>query len=394
MKRLSLLVSVFVALAMCFTSCKDEPNPDLDKVIEDGFYVAGAATGSAKLEVEYKMATGLNEADNSKRAGMYEKYVALEANKEFYLLLREAKVETRYSATLSDFDTAGENDQPTVILQRGALVTGSSAAAMKVSESGLYHIVLDLNEKNDLANPQIIVAPVSWGTRGINGDWGWKEMDNKSGFNRTKMVWEQTFETTNTGDFKFAYGGGWKIQLDNAGAVKANTNLGLEMLNGGENIPIQKGSNVTITLTWSLAQGDIAKSYKMDIAGEFVIENPADFVVGFSGNAFASPIPEWGDPADAALAIYNAAESTIKNQNSKEGTYVYNITNLAFAADKEFKVRYNGAWIGVGGVTIEGATFTGEDNFKVGEAATYDVKFTVEWNGVKATSIKANFTKK
>lgn len=400
MKKTGKLILFLGALALVanFTSCKGNGD-DPDVIVEDGIYVAGAATGSSALSIDYRMATGLNEVTKEQRAGMYEKYVALEANKDFYLILKEAAVETRYSAALSDFNTNGENDQPTVTLKKGVLVKGETAPVMKVATSGLYHIVLDLNTNKDLANPLIIVAPVEWGVRGINGDWGWKKMKSPS-YNRTAMTWDTTFVSTSAGEFKFAYGGGWKIQLDDAGNVKANTNLGVDMVQGAANLDMPKGTNVTLTLKWTLAGGEVSKSYSTTTAGNIIIEDPSTFVTGFSGNAFASntnPPAEWGDPSGATLATYNASASTITNTSTKAGTYVYNIKNLKFDANKEFKVRYNGAWIGVGNniVTFTGATFTGTDNFIVGATTdTYsDVKFEVSWTGAKASAIKITLTK-
>lgn len=384
MKKLGFFIGVLALLATAFTSCKPEPDPDLNVVVEDGFYVAGPATGAEVLAVDYRMAAGVNEYlmdkekkswEESKRAGMYEKYVALEAGKDFYLLLKEADVETRYSAVLDTFNTHGENDQPTVILNRGELVTGNSAPAMKVDKSGLYHIVLDLNKNGDLANAQIIVAPVEWGTRGVNGEWGFNPMTG-SDFNRTTMVWKDTFATTQAGIFKFAYGGGWKIQLDDAGLVKANTNLGKDMVNGGGNINMPAGTNVIVTLTWTLKGGVIANSYAMGIAGNIIILDPSAFVVGFSG---ANMPNTWNDPSGAALAVYNATESTVTNATTKAGTYVYDVTGLLF--DGEFKTRVNGAWLGLNDVTIEGATATEANGNIVVPTGTYNVKFSLAWDG-------------
>lgn len=396
LKKIGLLAGALALVFSAFTSCKPEDDPIV--IVEDGFYVTGDATGSTDLSINYRMAAGINEVTKVKRAGMYEKYVALEANKDFTLLLKEGAVETKYSAVLTEFNTNGENDQPTVVLHRGSLVSGANAVPMKVTTSGLYHIVLDLNTAGDLASPLIIVAPVQWGVRGVNGDWGWKKMKSPSAFNRTTMVWDTTFATTDAGTFKFAYGGGWKIQLDDAGLVKANTNLGVDMVQGAADLDMPKGTNIKLTLTWTLAGGELSKSYAMDLSGNIIIEDPSTFVAGFSGNAFGSntnPPAEWSDPAGPTLAVYNAAQSTITNTQTKAGTYVYNIANLKMDAAKEFKIRYNGAWLGVGGiVTIVGETFTGTDNFIVGAAATYtNVKFEVTWSGSKATAIKVTFTK-
>ena len=74
MKKFGIFMCSLALVGMMFTSCdqKGQGNGDvnLDEVIEDGFYVAGAATGSEKLVVDYMMAVGLNEVDGKKRDGM------------------------------------------------------------------------------------------------------------------------------------------------------------------------------------------------------------------------------------------------------------------------------------------------------------------------------------
>lgn len=395
LKSFGLLAGALALILGTFSAC-DEKEPEV--IVEDGFYITGEATGATALSVDYRMATGNNEADDNKaRAGLYEKYVALEANKDFTLLLKEGTVETKYSAVLSEVVLDGENEQPSLTLLKGTLVSGTAATPMKVTKSGLYHVVLDLNTESDLANPVILVVPVEWGVRGVNGDWGWKKL-KASAFNRTTMTFDTTFaEIPSSGIFKFSYGGGWKIQLDDAGSVKVNTNLGLDLVQGAGDIPMPKGTDIHLKLIWTLAGGELSKSYKMEMTGNIIIEDPTTFVVGFSGNAFGTntnPPAEWGDPSGATLAVYDAASSTVTNQENKAGKYVYNITNLKMEAAKEFKVRMNGAWIGVGGATIVGETFTGTDNFIVGAAATYtNVKFEVTWSGTAATEIKVTFTK-
>lgn len=395
LKSFGLLAGALALILGTFSAC-DEKEPEV--IVEDGFYITGEATGATALSVDYRMATGNNEADDNKaRAGLYEKYVALEANKDFTLLLKEGTVETKYSAVLSEVVLDGENEQPSLTLLKGTLVSGTAATPMKVTKSGLYHVVLDLNTESDLANPVILVVPVEWGVRGVNGDWGWKKLKT-SAFNRTTMTFDTTFaEIPSSGIFKFSYGGGWKIQLDDAGSVKVNTNLGLDLVQGAGDIPMPKGTDIHLKLIWTLAGGELSKSYKMEMTGNIIIEDPTTFVVGFSGNAFGTntnPPAEWGDPSGATLAVYDAANSSVTNQQTKAGKYVYNITNLKMEASKEFKVRVNGAWIGVGGATIVGETFTGTDNFIVGAAATYtNVKFEVTWSGTAATEIKVTFTK-
>ena len=411
MKKFGIFMCSLALVGMMFTSCdqKSQGNGDvnLDEVIEDGFYVAGAATGSEKLVVDYMMAVGLNEVDGKKRDGMYEKYVALEANKDFTLLHYVAGEETLYSAELDSFNTAGENEQPNVTLWKGQLETGAGVPAMKVAESGLYHIVLDLNTNGDLQYPQIIVAPVQWGTRGINGDWGFKAMSTPE-FNRTSMTFVSEKVTVEAGcDFKFAYGGGWKIQLDDAGKVKANTNLGNDatedklqlmpndLVPNGKNIALGRGVWV-LNLTWKLANGDIKRSYeaKFDLVEALPYADPSTFVVGLSGDGVACG---WNDPSGDALAVYNATETKITDETTKTGTYVYDIANVAMTGGMKFKVRYNGAWLGAAdkALKIEGETFSGDNDIVIPADANYSIRFEVKWDGDASnyTEIKAIFKK-
>jgi hypothetical protein len=387
MKKTSFLLGAIALFAVTFTSCK-ETEPEV--IIEDGFYVGGTATGAEALNVDYRLTAGTNEVTKLARPGMYEKYVALEANKEFYLLLKEGSVETRYGATLTNKELKGENDQPgsaekPFIIQKGSLVVGASAPALKVTKSGLYHILLDLNLSKDLdlaGGAQIIIAPVEWGVRGVNGDWGWKKMKSPTAFNRTTMVWDTTIVATKDGKFKFAYGGGWKIQLDDAGKVKAETNLGTDLKSGGADISLDKGDNVNIKLTWKLASGDISKSYSVAYtASKWYYDEVAKAKFSLIGNAFNNA---GGTPADWNYDLdlpYVASKSTITDATKFFGTYVFEKAGVVLIADKEFKIRRDMSWdinYGYSAANIKGSIANFADqggNIKVVTAGTYDVTF-------------------
>ena len=411
MKKLSFLFSALVAFGMIFTSCNpngDEPG-NIDNIVEDGFYVVGEATAFATLQSEGAsasiMSVGINENDGQKeRAGMYEKYIALEGGKPFQLVLKEGEVETIYGAELAEVVLDGANDQVNATILRGKMVEG---ATMQVAENGLYHIVLDLNLDNQLSDKLILIAPVEWGYRGINGNWGFTALKTPE-FNKTSMTYvseEITVEAA--GEFKFAYSGGWKIELNTAEEagegiqVKANTNLGNnadadgkdlmpnDLKPGGKNIKIARGI-WEVRLTWNLANGSVGESFTAELVkkGDLEVPNPATFLVGLSGSDFAAA---WADPQGDTQAIFNEAETVVSNQETLAGTYVYDIANVAMSG--EFKFRYNGAWLGVGAVVVEGTTFGGTDNYIVEEAGNYSIKFIVTWNGEAATEIKAVFTK-
>jgi hypothetical protein len=274
-----MILSAAALVAVCFASCDKNGNTtNLDEAVEDGFYVAGEATGVNELKPAYMMTAGINEAaDQTKRSGMYEKYIVLQGGKDFDLKLYEAGKKTRYSATLAEFTPEEGStiygEDPQMAIMKGELKTGDTAPAMKVAATGLYHIVLDLNKAGDLANAQIIVAPVEWGVRGAMNGWGFTKMEATEFSNEGITYTIKDAEMSKNGEFKFAYGGAWKITLDDAGKVRANTNLGNvqegvaedALAAGGKNIKVEKAGLYDITLTFKLTAGELGASYKSTI---------------------------------------------------------------------------------------------------------------------------------
>ena len=100
MKKIFYLFSA-LALMAGFTACDEKEGPDagldLDNIVLDGFYVYGEATGTDKVLAENAMAAGSNEVEKKIRTGMYEKYVWLEANKDFSLIENNAGNKVYYA---------------------------------------------------------------------------------------------------------------------------------------------------------------------------------------------------------------------------------------------------------------------------------------------------------
>ena len=208
------------------------------------------------------MADGVNELTNMLREGMYEKYIVLEAGKEFWLVGNNEGVIIPIGANLEAYDVSELADNPTLAtVKRGDLVVGEEAPAMMVDKTGLYHVVLDLHLDDDLMRPQIVIADVQWGVRGAMNGWGFTAFDEVE-VDANSMTWTmENVEMPANGEFKFAYGSGWKLQLDDAGSVKANTCLGMYSQPNGANIKVDKDGLYTITLTYTLNSGSVADSY-------------------------------------------------------------------------------------------------------------------------------------
>lgn len=390
MKKFSLIMCAIAMMGVCFTSCKKEQNTPIDNIVENGFYVLGPATGYADLQTKgvavCQLAPGTNEATKEARVGMYEKYIVLEANKEFFFVHKAGDKTINYTAPIEKKELVADGQNPEGYF--GLLAEG--ATAMKVAETGLYHIVLDLNEDKLLdaaGGKQVIIAPVSWGISGGMNGWGMTVGEKAA--DAYTWTWKGMEIPAGT-EFKFKDEHGWKIFLDGETTqVSTETNLGAGLVPGAANIKVEEGGVYDITLSYSLAKGAIADSYKHEIkkTGELVLD-PATFVVGISGS-----MNDWGDPAGVTLAKYDAASSQV-DAATKVGTYVYKMEGVSFPAESTFKFRYNGAWIGFGGVEVSGvnAVEAEKDQNYTGVEGAYDIVITVAWDGNQATSIKADFT--
>ena len=190
------------------------------------------------------------------------------------------------------------------MLKRGSLVTGADAPAMKVEKTGLYHIVLDLNEGNDLPfGAQIVIAPVTWGVRGGMNGWGFTAFPEPAKYSNDGITWVLEDQSlAKGGTFKFGYNHAWKIQLDDAGKVKAHANLGEGAVNGATDIAVEKGGLYKITLTYKLASGDISASFKYNV--ECTQESSLPTEMYAIGNDFGN----W-DWSAASVVTMNAVHS-------------------------------------------------------------------------------------
>ena len=263
MKKLGIFVMGLAVAAFTLVSCKGgnsaQGGGGLDDVVEDGFYVYGPATAiesmTAANAAKGLMGAGINEADKQARAGLYEKYVALEGGKEFTLALYENNVVTNYGAKLELGDPYDVAYGVTIKVYKGKL---EQNVKMTVPTSGFYHIALDLNKNNDLPEACIVVAPVEWT---INADSEKKLVASE--FNKEKMTWVLKDQEKKKGDkYKYAYGGGWKIKLTPAKEINIETNLGEGMKSGAADIVLPNSGTWDFALEWNLAGGAIEKSFK------------------------------------------------------------------------------------------------------------------------------------
>ena len=361
-----------MALMLSFASCDQtqQEGPDFGSIQEDGFYVSGAATGIDGITADLMMAAGHNEAaSNELRNGMFEKYIVLEGGKDFELVLNEAGTQTRYSATLADFDVTELADNPSIVVKRGELKIGADAPAMQVAKTGLYHIVLDLNNNADLLYPQIIVAPVQWGVRGGMNGWGFTAFPEPSAYSNAGMTWVlEDQELAAGGKFKFAYGHGWKIQLDDAGNVKANTNLGEGAATGTTDIAVEAAGKYKVTLNFALKGGAIENSYSYNV--ELTEASSMPETMHIIGNDFGNW--DWTAETVVEMTPVNGASGIFWAVR-----YMTTATEFKFCAKRE----WNGDFTGLG----ENTGFVTPNNNQVEAAGLYLI--VVDLNGAGKVAV-------
>ncbi|MBQ3717582.1 MAG: SusF/SusE family outer membrane protein [Paludibacteraceae bacterium] len=314
MKKLSFLMCAIAMMGFMFTACENKGGGGggLDDVVEDGFYVYGPATAIENMQAANAalglMGAGINEYDKQPRAGLYEKYIALEGGKEFTLALYENQQAIEYGATLELGDPYDAAYGVTIQVYKGKL---EQNVKMTVPESGFYHIALDLNKNGDLPEACIVVAPVEWA---INANSELKLA--ASDFNKTKMTWTLKDKEMKKGDkYKYAYGGGWKIKLTPASEILIETNLGEGMKSGAADIVLPNSGKYTFELEWNLAGGAIEKSFvdKTECTEKYEEKAPeAVYLIGqFCGWDWAAcrdMIKVIGEDAFYAIAYINANE--------------------------------------------------------------------------------------
>jgi hypothetical protein len=194
--------------------------------------------------------------------------------------------------------------------------------------------------------------------------------------------------------FKFRKGEAWGVELTYEGQITIDAKLDLIDGTGGkQNSSIAEGGNFDVYLANDLSCFYVMTPGKTPAdAGEAqkVYTDPSaeSFVVGFSGSALG-----WDDPSFEANDRAAFVSKTVTDEATFAGTYVYELASLTVAEADEFKIRINGDWIGASGATVEGLAVTGEDNFVAGEAGTYSVTVTFDWDGLKPSNVKAVFAK-
>jgi len=343
LKKLLHLLGILFIASVVMVSCKDDDDDDDDDddpIVLDGFYLKGAATSYTTLDAKALMGKGTNEVDQALRTGMYEKYMALTASADGFNIVEKAgTTETVYGpATNESVDLGGLNEQPNITVQKGTLGTSGK---FTVPADGMYHIIIDKQ-----TNSYVIAPVTTWAIIGTHSGWSDTNMPLVGSFSQTSMKYEVTGLELRAGEFKFRYGGGWKIEI--AEGVKANSNFGGELggtlpnlvptlAAGGANYAItaDKIGVYTATLEWTKEAGFTAKLTKTsDLAMTNWTGVELDAVgSGVSAdNTTAIPDPSswnWGN------VIYPVPNEPVIDGN----LYTWTWEDVILEANEGFKIR-------------------------------------------------------
>lgn len=369
MKKIGLLMCAIAVFGMMFTSCKKKDSVNLDNVTESTFFVVGPATAVLDMDADNsqlaQMGAGINEKTKQARSGLFEKYVALEANQEFELVYNDGGMLTHYGADLELGDPYDVADGITIQVYKGEM---KENVKMTVPVSGFYHIALDQNLDKELEYPTIIVSPVEWelsdGT----------PLQVASEFNKTSMTWTlDEKEFASSSKYKYRWGHGWKIRLAN-GATEVNieTNLGEGYKSGASDIKIKRGV-WSFTLTWNLTGGAIENGFKNSKVTLVRALEAADYsatelvVVGAGVNDeypsdYANADGGWGWGHIASLGT-----------PAKDGDVYTWTADVKLVGGQGFKVRSNKT--------------TDANPVEIGDGPDQDKNFTVGGNGTYKVTV-------
>ena len=234
-----------------------------------------------------------------------------------------------------------------------------------------------------------------WGLVGTINGW---EAPDITMFDVAPYFVAYNVELTETDEFKIRAGGVWDDTKNYGTEVKStfgpNVKIPVITSGGSQNIGVKEAGVYDVYFDLENTMVYLMRAGKTpDQAGEAETEyvDGSTLVVGLSGNFGGTAY--WEDPADNRLAAFKT--KTLTDEATFAGSYTYEIRNFAIAANDEFKVRVNGAWIGAGegGATVEGLTVSGTDNFLAGETGTYNIAISFDWDGLTQSNVKAVFSK-
>jgi hypothetical protein len=227
----------------------------------DGFYIKGAATAYSEFNENALMKITRNEVTQTEDPDLLELYIPVMAVAGGFSIVQVSGTAMMTYGPGPDFTTIynGTSDEPKVPFQRGSFIEDTNR--FTVPSEGMYHVAVYLN------TDKVVVVPVHWGMIGYATLLGWAtsvEM-TESAFDLVSMSWTIDSLVLKSGDWKFRYSNGWKVELDTTidlgggfTGVKVNANFGEavdSLVPGGANIICNDPGYYSCTMEYTLGSG-------------------------------------------------------------------------------------------------------------------------------------------
>jgi len=393
------------ALAFTFTSCNGDDPIAPPPPPPPGIHLLGSAIGITVPGELTQFFPGINEYGQVLDERIHEMYTWLEPGTFQIVSVMAGEITRRIGGTETGYTypgqdrTEGGHDQAWGARFYRPDVDGT----FTITEAGLHHIAYFQGEPGTNMNPLIMIARVDMGMRGDFNGWGFTSLGTPSREGNTlRWDWEGELRS---GNFKLAYNGGWKLPMlfvDGEpvwDVIMINTNLGgSPLIPGGDDILLSiLPGTYRITLEWRPTHVHHGFSNLTFTPLDVDVVNPAeDWTVGLSGNAFPA-FCEWCSPGDGVLAVFSPEQTTVTNNETFAGTYVWTISNLEMSAGGGFQLRgAGGDWIPRQSFEITGdpdnfSPITQTGNAIITEGRTYNITITVVFDGISATSRVLHF---
>lgn len=325
--------------------------------LPNGYYIMGSATAHPTLHESTQMKITRNEVTQMNNPDLLEIYIPVKAGSGGFCIVQVGGPSYKYYGPEADFITItqGSPDEPEVPFQRGSFAENSNW--FTVPSDGMYHVAIYLNTN------KVVVVPVHWGIIGwatING-WANSVPMPESDFSLTTMSWSIDSLLLRTGEWKFRYSNGWKVEVDttvllgggNKG-IKVNANFGETVTNlvpGGANIINTNPGFYTCTLSCTLGSPYQATLVK---TGSLPLSNWTGVVCDAIGTGVSPDNPTATPDTSAWNWGYQMLGDNSGIPVINGSLYTWTWDNIIIEAYKGFKVRtLNGLPPPVGGAYFD-----------------------------------------
>jgi hypothetical protein len=266
LRRLKNLLVPLALVTLLLNGCLRGNDSLVD--VDDGIYIKGKSTAFIHFDGNGLMKPAVNEVTGQLRQGLYEIFIAVSSESDGFNIIQVLdKTQTIYGPSTSESVVLnGENGQIYGAVKKG--IFSADAGVFTVPENGIYHIIIDKQNSTYVISP---VNNITLYKHLTGGEWHDTVIPLKTSFDKINMMFEIAGLDFTTGEFRFRYGHGDKIEII-GNEVKAHTSFGgiisgtlpdfeLSMVPGGTNYSLDAGSEgkYTMNVIWSVGQGFAAQ---------------------------------------------------------------------------------------------------------------------------------------